>query len=88
MNGKYIVPKVGDRIRLIEMREEPYHPVPSGSVGTIKAFDDSGGFWVDWDGFSNGLKILPDMDIYEVLPVKLLQKFYPDRKDVLWYRHR
>lgn len=85
MSGKYIVPKVGDRIRLIEMREEPYHPVPSGSVGTIKAFDDSGGFWVDWDGFSSGLKILPDMDIYEVLPVKLLQKFYPDRKDVLWY---
>lgn len=59
--------RVGDRIRMIEIVDEKYHPVPEGSTGTITGFDDSGGFWVEWDGFSNNLKVLPDVDRFEVI---------------------
>lgn len=64
--------KTGDRIRLIDMKDEKYHPVPPGSTGTVTDIDDSGGFWVSWDGFSNNLKILPDVDIFEIIPDKIL----------------
>ena len=30
--------RVGDRIRMIEMVDEKYHPVPEGSTGTITGF--------------------------------------------------
>lgn len=87
MYGKNAAPVIGDHIRLIEMADETFHPVPPGSTGTVRAIDDTGGFWVDWDGLSNSLKILPDVDQYELFTVDSvqLQPFYSDRKDVLWY---
>lgn len=38
----------GTRIELIHM-DDPYHPVPDGTRGTVKLVDDMGTVFPDWD---------------------------------------
>ena len=39
----------GSRVELVEMMEDPYHPIPAGSKGTVWAVDDAGQIHVNWD---------------------------------------
>ena len=61
-------PKVGDRIRLIHMPEDP-DPVPYGSLGTVRAIH-SHHRWtqveVDWDNGRHLMLSLPD-DVVEIV---------------------
>ena len=54
----------GKRIKCVEMKDE--HPVPSGTLGTIKGVDDIGTIHIDWDNGSS-LGIVPSEDRYELL---------------------
>ncbi len=55
-------PKVGDRIRLVAMPQDP-DPVPIGSLGTVVTIYNHG-HWaqidVDWDNGRNLMLSLPD----------------------------
>jgi hypothetical protein len=62
-------PKVGDRIRLIHMPEDP-DPIPSGSLGTVCAIYPHHRWMqveVDWDNGRSLMLSLPD-DVIEILP--------------------
>jgi hypothetical protein len=58
-----VVPTVGDKIRLIEMVDDP-NPLPTGSVGVVQRVTRLGEFTqvdVDWEsGRSLTLTIPPD----------------------------
>ena len=61
-------PKVGDRIRLIHMPEDP-DPIPYGSLGTIHAIHLHHGWTqveVDWDNGRRLMLSLPD-DVIEIV---------------------
>ena len=63
------VPAVGERIRLIDMPEDP-DPVPTGSLGTVCAIQPHHGWTqieVDWDNGRRLMLSLPD-DLVEILP--------------------
>ncbi len=55
----------GTRIELISMKD-PYSPVPSGTRGTVRAVDDMGTIFPDWD---NGLSlgVVPGEDVFRKL---------------------
>jgi len=59
---------VGDRIRLIEMNDDP-DPVPSGTEGVIIGFCDSRGLEqivVKWDS-GRSLNLLPGTDRFRIV---------------------
>ena len=52
--------KVGSRIRIVDMKEEPDY---CGREGTVLAIDDAGQPHGTW----GGLAIIPEADIFEVV---------------------
>lgn len=50
------------RIRLIHM-DDPYAPVPGGTMGTVAAVDDAGNIHMKWDN-GRSLAICPDVDSF------------------------
>lgn len=61
---KEMYPK-GTRIRLNHM-DDPYHPVNSGSLGTVEHVDDAGQIHMKWDD-GGGLALIPDEDDFEII---------------------
>lgn len=55
----------GTRIRLNHM-DDPYHPVNSGSSGTVDHVDDAGQIHMKWDN-GGGLALIPDVDDLEII---------------------
>jgi hypothetical protein len=57
----------GDRIRLIQMGDDP-DPIPAGSTGTIESVTDGplGQVWVRWDN-GRSLALVPGVDRFEVI---------------------
>ena len=61
-------PKVGDRIRLIHMPEDP-DPIPPGSLGTVCAIHPHHRWTqveVEWDNGRHLMLTLPD-DVIEII---------------------
>ena len=57
---------VGTRIRLKRRMNDPYAPVPRGTIGTVKLVDDAGTLFMEWDNGST-LGLLPGVDDFEVV---------------------
>ena len=55
----------GTRIELICMND-PYSPVPSGTRGTVRAVDDMGTIFPDWDN-GRSLGVVPGEDSFRKL---------------------
>lgn len=60
-----LYPLEGSEVVLGEMPEDP-NPVPSGTVGTVKGYDDSAEILMSWQNGS-GLKLIPGVDRYHVV---------------------
>lgn len=56
----------GSRVRLTKMGNAP-HPIPPGSMGTLKYIDDVGQFHVKWDN-GRGLALIIGEDQFQILP--------------------
>lgn len=88
----------GTRIRLTEMKDDPYALAP-GSMGTLNYIDDDAQFHIRWDNGS-GLALRIGEDRFQVLPqepqtlkfyMPLTAQLYPDcqqRQRVLLCGHR
>lgn len=50
----------GTRVECIQM-EDPFHPIPAGTRGTVQFVDDAGSIHVSWDNGS-GLALIPEED--------------------------
>ena len=57
---------VGTRIRLKRRMNDPYTPIPRGTMGTVEFVDDMGTLFMKWDNGSS-LGLLPDVDDFEVV---------------------
>lgn len=57
--------KVGDRIKLIKMTDDP-RPIEPGSEGTIEHIDDMGQIHVNWDN-GRKLALIPEVDEYTII---------------------
>ena len=67
-------PKVGDRIRLFHMPEDP-DPIPVGSLGTVLAVHHHPGWTqveVEWDNGRSLMLTIPD-DLIEILGPRTIQ---------------
>lgn len=53
----------GTRVQCKHM-DDPFHPVPTGTKGTVDKVDDSGTIHVKWDNGSY-LGLIPEVDIFE-----------------------
>ena len=60
--------RAGDRIRLINMPDDP-DPIPAGSTGTIESVTDGplGQIHVKWDDSGRTLSLVPGVDRFEVI---------------------
>ena len=58
----------GTRIELIHM-DDPFHPVPDGTRGTVRSVDDEGKLHMKWDN-GRTLAINTDIDTFRVLDVE------------------
>ena len=68
----------GKRVELIEMPEDP-HPVPVGTLGTIKGIDGIGQIMVSWDNGSS-LSLIPGLDKFKIHDIdNLLNLEYVNR---------
>jgi hypothetical protein len=61
---KELYPK-GTRIQLIHM-SDPWHPIESGTKGTVRLVDDMGTIHVDWDN-GRRLGLIVGEDSFEVV---------------------
>ena len=57
--------KKGDRIRCIEMKDDP-HPVEPGTEGTVHHVDSLDQIHVKWDN-GRTLALIPNVDTYEII---------------------
>ena len=70
----------GTRIQLIHM-DDPYHPVPDGTRGTVKFVDDMGTVFPDWDN-GRGLGVVYGEDSFRKLtPEELLEEQQKENLD-------
>ncbi len=60
MRGKKINVKVGDKLRIIEMKGEPHY---TGKEGIVKIIDDIGQLHGTWGGCA----IIPEEDRFEII---------------------
>ena len=56
----------GTRLELLHM-DDPYHPVPDGTKGTVKHVDDDGQLHMMWDN-GRTLALIPGEDRFRKLP--------------------
>lgn len=52
----------GTRIKCLHMND-PYHPIPMGTLGTVEHVDDGGTIHMKWDNGS-GLGLIPNEDMF------------------------
>jgi len=59
---------IGDRIRLIEMPNDP-DPIPAGAAGTVLSVTTGpyAQIEVAWDGSTRSLALIPGVDRFEVI---------------------
>ena len=55
----------GTRLKCIHMND-PYYPVPIGTIGTVDHVDDAGTIHMIWDNGSS-LGLVMDEDCFEIL---------------------
>ena len=55
--------KVGDKIRIIDMKGEPQY---AGKIGFVRSIDDIGQLHGSWGGCA----LIPYEDIFEVIPTE------------------
>lgn len=59
----------GTRIRLGQMND-PYAPVPSGTMGTVDCVDDACGIHMKWDN-GRSLALIPGEDVFSIVQPEL-----------------
>ena len=67
----------GTRIRLTQM-DDPYAPIPSGTVGTVDFVDDAGQIHMKWDN-GRSLALIPGEDSFSKIapPLQTLKLYMP-----------
>lgn len=71
MNLKEKYPK-GTKIKSISM-DDPYHPVPTGTIGIVDYVDDAGTIHMQWENGSS-LGLIEGQDQFEVIKPKIKNK--------------